>query len=154
MGAPKGHAPYPGAEKGGEFGYLGKPENAFKDSELKELGEGLVKWIAQDGNIYCKYFFAKKGILWNTMLSAARRKPWFLAYLDAARQIQECKLCSEPYSKELNKDGAHARFILARHHRGEYADPTAIVDSSSDAIKEVSERISASNRSVVEEPTE
>lgn len=154
MGAPKGHAPYPGSERGGKFGYLGKPEGAFTDEELHELGKGLVEWIAEEGNIYCKFYFAKKVILWTTVCAIGRRKPWFQEYLDAAKQIQECKLCSEPYSKELNKDGAHARFILARHHRAEYADPAAVVDSSSDAIKEVSERIAASNRSVVEEPLE
>lgn len=154
MGAPKGHAPYPGCEKGGKFGYLGKSEDSFTDAELHELGKGLVEWIAQEGNIYCKFYFAKKVILWTTVCSVGRRKPWFQEYLDAAKQIQECKLCSEPYSKELNKDGAHARFILARHHRAEYADPAAVVDSSSDAIKEVSERIAASNRTVVEEPPE
>jgi len=152
MGGPVGHPPYPGCEKGGQFGYLGKPEGAYEDSELHELGLGLVEWIKKEGNIYCKYYFALKGILWTTMIGVGRRKPWFQEYLDAAKQIQECKLCSEPYSKDLNKDGAHARFILARHHRAEYADPAAVVDSSSDAIKEVSERIAASNRSVVEEP--
>lgn len=158
MGAPKGHASYGGHEegkRGGQFGYLGKPEGAYEDSELHELGRGLVEWIKQEGNIYCKFYFALKGILWTTMIGVGRRKPWFQAYLDAAKQIQECKLCSEPYDKALNKDGAHARFILARHHRGEYVDPTAVVvDASADAIKEVSERIAASNRTVVEEPSE
>lgn len=126
MPAPKGHKPYPGCEKGGPFGYLGRPEDAYSDEELREIGEGLIKWIKEKGNIFCKYYFANLNMLWYTVQNLCRRSPMFKAYLDLAKQIQEAKLCTEPYYKKA--DGNHARFILARHHKGEWEDKFIAAD--------------------------
>jgi len=122
MPAPKGHTPYPGCEKGGSFGYLGRGEDTYTDTELEELGQGLVEWIKQKGNIWCKYYFANKGILWSSVQNLMNRSSRFKSYLDLAKSIQESKLCSEPYYKKA--DGNHARFMLARHHKGEWQEKT------------------------------
>ena len=136
MGAPKGHPNYNTSKdpkKNG--GFFGRHEGTYSDELLHELGQGLVDWIQQEGNIYCKYFFAVKGILWPMVMKLGQRAPFFQEYLDAAKLIQESKLVSEPYDKTKNKDANHARFILARHHRGEFADQTAIVSTDGKTIR-------------------
>lgn len=130
MGAPKGHPNYNTSKdpkkNGGLFGYLGKGEDYYSDELLDELGKGLVDWIQQKGNIFCKYYFATKGILWPMVHKLGNRSTLFKSYLDAAKEIQESKLCSEPYYKKA--DGNHARFMLARHHKGEWEDKAVIIN--------------------------
>jgi len=125
MPAPKGHPPYPGSERGGEFGYLGRGDDYYTDDELSQLGKGLVEWIQQKENIFCKYYFCTKGILWNTVHKLACRSAMFKSYLDTAKEIQESKLVTAPYFKKA--DGNHARFVLARHHKGEWEEKPLII---------------------------
>jgi hypothetical protein len=125
MGAPKGHAPYPGCEKGGALGYLGAPESIYTQELLEELGKGLVEWIQQKGNIWCNGYFCTKGILKDTVRRLGERNPKFKEYLDTAKQIQEHKLLSEPYYKKA--DGNHARWMLARHHKGDWEDKPMVI---------------------------
>lgn len=128
MVAPKGHKPYPGCEKGGAFGYLGKGDDYYKDSELQSLGEGLVKWIQEKNNIWLKYYFSTKCISWDTVMRLGERSPMFKQYLIIAKEIQESKLCTEPYFRRA--DGNHARFMLARHHKGDWADKNNVQESA------------------------
>jgi len=114
-------------KNGGKFGYLGCPENAFTDQELKDLGEGVVDWISEEGNIWIKYFFALKGIHWNTVEKLKARSPMFMEYIQMAKIIQESKLVSEPYDQRKKKDANHARFILARHHKQEWEEKPQII---------------------------
>lgn len=107
-------------KNGGSFGYLGRGENYYTDQELKDLGEGVVNWIQQDKNIWCKYYFAMQGMSWQMVQKLCARSEMFKEYLDLAKVLQESKLCTEPYYKEA--DGNHARFMLARHHKGEWED--------------------------------
>lgn len=129
MGAPKGHPNYNTSKdpvkNGGVFGYLGRGEDVYTDEELRDLGEGLIEWIQQKGNIFCKYYFCTKGILWPMVHKLGARSPMFKSYLDAAKEIQESKLVSDPYHKKA--DGNHARFILARHHKGEWEETINVV---------------------------
>ena len=120
MPAPKGHAPYAGCEKGGKFGYLGCPENVFTDEELHTLGNGVVQWITEKNNIWMKFYFQLQGIHWNTVEKLRKRSEMFAEYLDMAKSIQESKLLTEPYLKKADQN--MARFILARHHKGEWED--------------------------------
>lgn len=122
MPAPKGHPPYAGCEKGG---YLGRGENYYTDEDLRALGEGLIEWIQQKNNIFCKFYFAPKGILWAMVHKLGARSPMFKAYLDQAKEIQECKLVTEPYLRRA--DANHARFVLARHHKGEWEEKPVII---------------------------
>lgn len=138
MGGPKGHPNYNTSKdpekNGGSFGYLGRGENYYSDELLEELGKGLIEWIQQKNNIYCKYYFCTKGILWRMVSKLGERSPMFKSYLDAAKEIQESKLCSEPYYKKA--DGNHARFMLARHHKGEWEDkPMIIKEEEEDSLK-------------------
>ncbi len=135
MASPKGHKPYPGCEKGGKFGYLGCPDNYFTDEELETLGKGVVEWIKQDNHIWMKRYFLDQWITWNTVEKLRARSPMFAAYLEMAKSIQESKLLSEPYYKDA--DGNHARFILARHHKGEWEEKveTATTDQTQDLQK-------------------
>lgn len=109
---------------GGDFGYLGRGENYYSDTELKALGKGLVEWIKKDGNMWCKYYFLflDYPISWNMIKKLRERSPEFNSYVQTALNIQEAKLVSEPYDTRKKKDGAHARWILARHHKGEWED--------------------------------
>ncbi len=128
MSTPKGHPNYNTSEdpieNGGLFGYLGKGDNYYTDDELKELGEGLVKWILKKGNIFCKYYFSPQGITWQTVYRLGERSAMFKEYLNIAKEIQEAKLVTEPYYKKA--DGGHARYVLARHHKGEWEDNLSI----------------------------
>ena len=139
MGAPLGHKPYKGCEKGASFGYLGKPENYYTDELLDSLGKGLVAWIQENKNIFCKYYFATKGISWDMVHNLGKRSPMFKSYLDIAKQIQESKLVTEPYLK--TRDGNHARFILARHHKGEWEEKAEDKEQYSDEMKAVADAV-------------
>lgn len=146
MPAPKGHPPYPGCEKGGKFG---RHENTYTDEELEELGKGLVEWIQQKGNIFCKYYFCTKGILWPMVHKLGARSPMFKNYLDTAKEIQESKLVSEPYFRKA--DGNHARFILARHHKGEWQDKENGLEETNSLLTSIADEIKKRHEPVVEE---
>jgi hypothetical protein len=134
MPAPKGHAPYPGCEKGGEYGFRGKGENFYSDELLHELGKGLVKWIKEKNNIWCHYYFAIIGINKNTIRRLRERSEFFNNYFEQAKEIQESKLLTDPYFKRC--DGYHARWMLARHHKGEWEDkPIVIKEGEEDSLK-------------------
>lgn len=128
MPSPKGKRPY--ADSGGEFGYLGRGENYYTDTDLKALGEGLIKWIKQDGNIWVKYYFLLLDypITWGMVDKLAKRSPQFASYLDMAKAIQESKLVQEPYDQRKRRDSNHARFILSRHHKQEWEDKPQIIE--------------------------
>lgn len=108
----------------GVFGQLGKGIDFYSDEELQALGEGLVKWIQKDGNIWCKYYFLtlEYPIDWGFVQKLIKRSPKFDYYIRMAISIQESKLVSEPYDLKKRKDGNHARWILARHHKNEWED--------------------------------
>ncbi len=116
-------------KNGGSFGYLGRGENYYSDAELKRLGEGLVEWIKKEGNIWCKYYFVLLDypISWDMVIKLRKRSPEFNSYVETALLIQESKLVTEPYDSRKKKDGTHARWILARHHKGEWEDKPMIV---------------------------
>jgi hypothetical protein len=124
MPAPLGHPPYPGCEKGGIFGFLGKGEDYYTDEELSELGSGLISWIKEDNNIWIKYYFLEKNMIWSSVQNLMNRSPNFKKCIDIAKNIQEAKLLTEPYYKKT--DGYHARWMLARHHKGEWEDKTVV----------------------------
>lgn len=149
MPAPKGHAPYPGCEKGGPFGYLGKGEDYYTDSELQELGQGLIKWIQEKNNIWLKYYFATKCISWDTVKNLSERSSMFKQYLTIAKEIQESKLCTEPYYKKA--DGNHARFMLARHHKGEWQDKIEELEETNSLLTTIADEIKKNHNPVVEE---
>lgn len=129
MPAPKGHPNYntsPDPNKnGGALGFLGKGDNYYTDEMLEELGKGLVDWIKQKNNIWCNYYFATIGISKDTMRRLRERSSLFRQYYEQAKDIQESKLLTEPYFKRA--DGYHARWMLARHHKGEWEEKPIII---------------------------
>lgn len=114
---------------GGSFGYLGRGENYYSDAELKELGEGLVEWIKKEGNIWCKYYFVLLDypISWDMVIKLRKRSSEFNSYIETALLIQESKLVTEPYDHRKKKDANHARWILARYHRGDWEDKPVVI---------------------------
>ena len=125
MPAPKGHPPYPGCEKGGAYGFLGKGDNYYTDEMLEELGQGLVEWIQQKNNIWCHYYFATIGISKDTIRRLRERSALFRQYYEQAKDLQEAKLLTDPYFKRA--DGYHARWMLGRHHKGEWEEKPVII---------------------------
>lgn len=115
MPAPKGHEPYTGCEKGGQFGYLGKPQDAYTKEELIELGREMLDWFSDNPKkIWFKDFFLYRGIHVNHINYLKNKYPEFGELYDMAKSIQEGRLNEQPFWKKA--DGAHARFMLARHH--------------------------------------
>jgi hypothetical protein len=115
---------------GGSFGYLGKPAEHYDDVELEQLGKGLIQWIKKDGNIWCKGYFVMElefPMTWDMVKKLRARSPMFNQLVESAIAIQESKLVSEPYDHRKKKDGNHARFILARHHKQEWEDKPVII---------------------------
>jgi len=129
MPAPMGHPPYPGCEKGGPFGFLGKPPEKYSQQEISDLGEGVIEWIKQDNNIWVKYYFLLQTpvITWDAVTRLMSQNEGFRACIMQAKSIQEAKLLSEPYDKTKQKDGYHARWMLARHHKGEWEEKNIVV---------------------------
>lgn len=146
MGAPKGHPPYPGAEKGACHGHLGKPEDAYTEEDAILLGTELIQWFFETRkNIWLKSFFSeKKGMLIGSVQNLERRFPSFKRFTDRARELQESRLASMPLFKEDGMDGNHARFMLARHHRGEWEDK---IEQQKETLSSLSEQASTGDLS-------
>ncbi len=117
MPAPKGHLPYAGCEKGGLLGYLGKPQDAYTQEELIDLGKEMVMWFIENPmEIWLKDFFIYRGISKRHVECLKERYPIFNQYYEHAKEIQESRLNKYPFWKKA--DGYQARFILSRHHEG------------------------------------
>ncbi len=141
MPAPKGHPPYEGAEKGGAYGYLGKPENAWTEEELTDLGKELIDWTKKNKDaIYIKEFFAFRGMLTDKVNYLRNKYPVFAEYYKSAKDILETRWVKYPFYKKA--DGNHARWIMARHFddfKGIDLEelPDSILDKQSQLIKEI-----------------
>lgn len=131
MPAPKGHPPYPGCEKGAPFGFLAKDDNAYTEEEAIELGVQLIKWFfITRKNIWANQFWAEEAQLdLKTVRNLEERYPRFKKFTDRARQLQEGRLVSMPLNKDEGIDGYHARWMLARHHKGEWQDQNIVTAS-------------------------
>jgi hypothetical protein len=141
MPAPKGHPPYAGCEKGAAFGYLGKPQDAYTQEELIKLGKELVEWFGDNPmEVWLQDFFIYRGISKDVVKHLLRTYPSFCEYYQQAKDIQESRLNKYPFWKKA--DGAHARFMLARHHEGyKDADKDEDVISSKAASAMISDLI-------------
>ena len=120
MGAPKGHKPY-GGETGGQYGYLGKPQDAYTEEDLIKLGKELVDYMREPRSIWYKGFCTRKGMRRNHFEYLKATYPIFAEYVEHAHEIQEEKLNTHAFWKEA--DGFHARFLLERFHKDYKLDP-------------------------------
>ncbi len=110
MPAPKGHDPYTGCDKGGRFGYLGKPQDAYTQEELISLGKELLEWYADNPRkIWLKDFFLYRGIKIKHVEYLLEKYPVFKELYDITKSIQEGRLNEQPFWKKA--DGPHARFF-------------------------------------------
>lgn len=122
MGAPKGHAPYPGCEKGGKWGFLGKPDDAYTEEELHNLGKELVEWLSEEENFWFKSFLMLKGLHKDTLNYLSKKYPFFKNYLDIAKALQEYKLVHNSFWKKA--DFNTAKFVLLNNHDGWSSEPS------------------------------
>ncbi len=129
----KGHPNYNTSKdpmrNGGAYGFLGKGDNYWTEDDVIELGNGVIEWIKQDNNIWVRYYFLLRDppVKWDTVRRLCEKFPVFKECVEFARSIQEAKLLSEPYDKTKQKDGYHARWMLARHHKGEWEEKSIVV---------------------------
>ena len=130
MPAPKGHAPYPGSERGAPYGILGKPDESWTEQEAIQLGIDLISWYFLDRkNIWQnKYFTEEAKIDLSLVQDLEKRYPKFKKFTNRARQLQESRLVYMPLDKSKNGiDGYHARWMLARHHKGQWEEKPNII---------------------------
>lgn len=117
MPAPKGHLPYAGCEKGGLFGYLGKPEDAYTLEDIKKIGDELLRWYAENPmEIWIDEFFAYRGIKVSDKDYFLRRYPVFHEYYNQAKAIQVARL--HKYSFWKKGDWNVSKFVLYNNHSG------------------------------------
>lgn len=140
MPAPKGHPPYPGCEKGAPYGYLAKSEDSWTEEEAIQLGVDLIQWFFKTRkNIWKNVFFTEIAQIDLTLVEdLEKRYPGFKKFTNRARQLQESRLVDMPLDKSKNGiDGYHARWMLARHHKGEWEEQPNItpVDATENLIK-------------------
>lgn len=114
MATPKGG--FPGAEKGGAFGHLGKPPDAYTEGELHTLGKELIEFMNEPRSVWAKGFCNRKGFSPDHLNYLITKYPAFKEYYLMAKSIQEQKLVENSFWKE--GDGNFAKFMLARHHEG------------------------------------
>jgi hypothetical protein len=112
----KKRRPYPGCEKGGAFGYLGKPKDAYTEDDLHDLGKELIAYMNEPRNVWAKGFCNRKGLSPDHIKYLNETYPLFKSYYLQAKAIQEEKLVMHSFWKE--GDGNFAKFMLARHHEG------------------------------------
>jgi len=131
MTSPKGHKPYNGSQKGAPYGILGKPDSSWTEEEAIHLGTQLIEWFFKSRmNIWKNNFFTEIAYVDLTMVDdLEKRYPAFKKFMNRARQLQEARLASMPLDKSKNGiDGYHARWMLARHHKGEWEDKPQIIE--------------------------
>jgi hypothetical protein len=145
MPAPKGHAPYAGCEKGALFGYLGKPQDAYTEEEIRKIGMELLEWFAENPmEIWVKDFCAYRGIKKSTLNWFLKNYPYFSEYYEQAQAIQEGRILK--YSLFKKSDWNVGKFILHRTH-DEYKDidasdkNTAIAAAAATAANFISDEI-------------
>jgi len=128
MPAPKGHPPYPGSERGAPFGFLAKDENTYTEEEAIELGVQLINWFfITRKNIWANQFWAEVAQLdLKTVQALEERYPRFKKFTTRAKQLQEGRLVAMPLNRDEGIDGYHARWMLARHHKGEWQDQQVV----------------------------
>ena len=113
----KGHLPYAGCEKGGLLGHFAKLESAYTEEDLIKLGQEMLDWFFENPmEIWLKDFFIYRGLKKRHVDELKNRYPVFNEYYEHAKELQESRLLKYPFWKKA--DGAHARFMLARHHEG------------------------------------
>lgn len=114
MPAPKGHLKYKGCEKGGAFGYLGKPQDAYTEEDLHSLGKDLIDYMKEPRNIWAKGFCNRKGISVDHFKYLINTYQIFKEYHMQAKSIQEEKIINHSFWKE--GDGRFGEFILTQCH--------------------------------------
>lgn len=135
MPAPKGHKPYEGCEKGGKYGYLGKPEDAWTKQELIEIGKGLLEYLSREDTLWYSGYLAKQGInqnCWDELKS--RYKEILSPYVKLASALQEEKLFTLPFFKKANEN--HARLVLRVAHKKYVEDLNAHAKAEKSTITE------------------
>jgi len=114
MPAPKGHLKYKGCEKGGDFGYLGKPQDAYTEEDLHKLGKDLIDYMKEPRTFWAKGFCNRKGISVNHFNYLITTYQIFKEYHAQAKSIQEEKIITHSFWKEA--DGRFGEFILTQTH--------------------------------------
>ncbi len=114
MPSPFGHKKYPGCEKGGQYGYLGKPQDAYTEEDLIQLGKDLIDYMKEPLSIWAKGFCVRKGIKVNHLNYLIETYPIFKEYYIQAKAIQEEKIVTNSFWKR--GDGRFGEFILTQHH--------------------------------------
>lgn len=131
MPAPKGHLPYAGCEKGAPYGYLAKGENSWTEEEAIQLGVELIQWhFISRKNIWRNVFFTEVAKVDLSLVEdLEKRYAGFKKFTNRSRQIQESRLVDMPLDKTSKGiDGYHSRWVLARHHKGQWEEKSVPVE--------------------------
>ena len=98
-------------------------KNAEKwiEKDVYELGEKIMEWYREEGNIFFKDFFVNKCGLYRTSRNYLQKKfKSFSTLLEQAKELQEIKLMDGGAKGKLN--AAITKFMLMNNHN--YSEKT------------------------------
>jgi hypothetical protein len=131
-GAPKGHPPYPGCEKGGAYGGLAWVKLKYTDDDIKMLGEMLIEYMMQPKALWLKGFYLQLGLSRRQFDYIKENYPAFEDYFSRAKEMQETKLVEKSFWKEA--DGRFAQFILCGFHE-DFKPDMAVVEQTDNVFQ-------------------
>lgn len=118
MPAPKGHAPYPGCEKGGT-------PLVFTQESIEKYADLFSEWLQDPEHIWFKDFAIEKRINPDLLSKWAKENEKFNGIYKLAKEIQESRVINGGLRNKLN--AGLVKFMLVAKHGWE--SETSIIDA-------------------------
>lgn len=142
MPAPKGHAPYPGCEKGGR---PLKYTKEFIDNEADEL----MKWIEKKENVFLEMFAFERGYYDELLSQWAKENEKFSIASKRFRSRQKALLQHGALTKKYNYNMAA---LVLSHSYGMHAKTEQTISGdSSNPLEWIISSIDGSTRNLIDE---
>lgn len=133
MGAPKGHPPYPGCEKGG------RPKK-WTDERIEEEADAFLEWMKRPDSIWYKDFALERGFLPDLFSEWAQTNEKFSRVYKKSQEWQQSKLVKGGLLSEYN--AGFCKFVMSNtcgwtekqqsQISGDAANPLAFILSAVD----------------------
>lgn len=122
MPAPKGHAPYPGCEKGGR-------PRIWTDEIIEKEAEELLEWLKKPGNFYFDDFCIEKGYPTEYLPQWANRNDKFRKAYKMARTVQKRTIAKNAMFKKF--DSSFSKWFLSCNYGMMEGNDTSGLDEES-----------------------
>ena len=143
MGAPKGHPPYPGCEKGGV-------SKVYTDEFIEKEADAFLEWMKQGKGIFYKRFALSRGYSPQRMCEWAKSNKKFAEVYEFCKHWQESEFLEKSLLGEYNN--SIARLALATHHG--YTEKSQISGDQANPLMAVINLVDGKTKELVNDESE